>query len=86
MPRNVRNFWIEATVDGRQERIESGPRSKDGGFDLTIKMRDGGGIVTALDVRGIAQNNGTLTLAIFPKHQTTPADIGAAGFEIVTTR
>ena len=45
MPRNVRNFWLDLDVDGRS-RIETGPRSKDGGFRLTILIRDAGGIST----------------------------------------
>lgn len=44
MPRNVRNFWIDLAVDGKQERIETGPRSKDGGFNLVILVRENGSI------------------------------------------
>lgn len=44
MPRITRNFWIEADVDGRQSALEGGPRGKDGGIDLTINIREGGGI------------------------------------------
>ena len=40
MPRNVRNFWISADVDGRNGRVTFGPRSKKGGFSLNIKMRN----------------------------------------------
>ena len=42
MPRNVRNFWIEADVDGKKQSVATGPRRKDGGFDMTILMRDDG--------------------------------------------
>ena len=66
MPRNVRNFWIELDVDGSKSRVETGPRSKDGGFDATVKMRDGGSIIEALDILGRADENGTLTLRIRP--------------------
>lgn len=44
MPRNVRNFWITGNVDGRKERLGFGPRSKDGGFSIEIKMRDEGSV------------------------------------------
>lgn len=44
---NPRNFWIELDIDGHS-RVASGPQSKDGGFDLTIKMRDKGEVSTAM--------------------------------------
>lgn len=62
MPRNVRNFWLELNVDGATKRIETGPRAKDGGFELTILMRDKGSIVRALDVRGYVDREGQLRL------------------------
>lgn len=52
MPQNVRNFWLELDVDGRKSRIACGPQSKDGGFILTIKQRDKGGIIKAMYVVG----------------------------------
>lgn len=62
MPRNVRNFWIELSVDGKQERVETGPRSKDGGFSLTILQRDRGSIVMAMRVGGRVTSDGRLVL------------------------
>lgn len=44
MPRCVRNFWLDARIDGRRSRFASGPRSRDGGFVLDIYMRDRGGV------------------------------------------
>lgn len=44
MPRNVRNFWIEASVDGRRSDISTGPRSSGGGFSCTIYVREEGSI------------------------------------------
>ncbi len=44
MPRNVRNFWIEASVDGRKSDISTGPRSSGGGFSCTIYVREEGSI------------------------------------------
>jgi hypothetical protein len=43
-PRNVRNFWIQGEVDGKKEAIGTGPRRKDGGFDLDILIREKGNI------------------------------------------
>lgn len=64
MPRNVRNFWIDCLIDGQATRLSGGPQAKDGGFDLTIKMRDNGGIIEAVDVLGRADASGKLTLTV----------------------
>lgn len=66
MPRNVRNFWITADIDGRRSPFASGPVRKDGGFDLTIKIRDGGNVVRALDIIGRADEDGDLRLIVTP--------------------
>lgn len=60
----VRNFWIEANIDGRDTVLAGGPRSKDGGFSLTVKQRDRGGIITAATISGRATNDGKLILEI----------------------
>lgn len=52
MPRNVRNFWIEAEIDGREHPLAGGPKSKDGGFTATVKMRHGGTVLSALKIDG----------------------------------
>ena len=46
----VRNFWIDADIDGRQTTLGGGPRSKDGGMDVTIYQRDEGGIKRAFTI------------------------------------
>ena len=43
-PRNVRNFWIELNVDGRETEIATGPVAKDGGFSMSILIRENGKI------------------------------------------
>lgn len=70
MPRNVRNFWIELSVDGSATRVETGPRSKDGGFSLVVLMRDDGGIVRALEVNGRTLSDGSLRLEATSKGGT----------------
>lgn len=40
----VRNFWIDATADGRQTDIAGGPRAKTGGMEGTVYIRDEGAI------------------------------------------
>lgn len=51
----VRNWWIEADIDGRKTRLSGGPRAKDGGLDLVIKQRSGGAIVAPVEIRGRAK-------------------------------
>jgi hypothetical protein len=64
MPRNVRNFWVELSVDGAKSRVETGPRNKDGGFHMVILMRDDGGIERVVDIEGRARPDGQLVLNI----------------------
>lgn len=58
----VRNFWIDAQIDGRTTMLSGGPRSKDGGFDLVVKIRDDDSIRRAVRLSGIARDDGTLSL------------------------
>ena len=48
----VRNFWIEAYIDGRKTDLEGGPRNKEGGFELVVKQRDDGSITEGVRVTG----------------------------------
>jgi len=63
MPRNVRNFWIEAKVDGRKTPIAFGPQGKDGGFELTVHMRNKGEVERVLTMSGWVASNGMLCLS-----------------------
>jgi len=49
-PRTIRNFWLEAAIDGRRTRFAGGPRAKDGGMSLTLYQRSGGSVVRALEI------------------------------------
>ncbi len=64
MPRNVRNFWIEAEVDGKATPVAFGPKNADGGFTLTVKMRDNGGSLAPVHIEGNTSVEGELTLWI----------------------
>jgi hypothetical protein len=66
MPRNVRNFWIEGRVDGKAKSVGFGPIGKDGGFDLSISVRNDGGIERAFFVRGFVNKNGDLRIVAEP--------------------
>lgn len=38
----MRNFWLEAKIDGRKNILTGGPRNKDGGMTAKIYVRDCG--------------------------------------------
>lgn len=60
----TRNFWIDASIDGRQTELSGSPRAKDGGMDVVISQREDGGIKTA--VRISCQANGdTLITCVY---------------------
>ena len=40
----TRNFWINAEIDGRKTPLAGVPRSKDGGMDVLLTVREDGGI------------------------------------------
>lgn len=46
----VRNFWVDADIDGRETVLSGGPRAKDGGMSVIVKQRDEGSIVTVLRI------------------------------------
>lgn len=46
----VRNFWVEAEIDGRETNAKGDPVRKDGGMEVTIYQRDDGTIKEALRI------------------------------------
>jgi hypothetical protein len=58
----MRNFWIRAAIDGRANDLQGGPMRKDGGFSVTVYVRNAGESVRALDISGRADDEGHLTL------------------------
>ena len=61
----VRNWWIEADVDGRKTPLSGGPRSKDGGFQLTIYQRVKGNIDNPYRISGFTKRNGYLVCQVY---------------------
>ena len=57
----VRNFWIDADIDGRATELSGGPRAKDGGMSVTLKQRKEGGIFTALKIECMEYDGNLLT-------------------------
>lgn len=82
---SVRNFWLEADIDGRATQLEGGPRSKDGGFSQTIYIRDEGGIERAVDIQGRAKSDGSLVIDVTPLNGTVEPN-REGGFTITTRR
>lgn len=68
MPRNVRNFWIDLSVDGRKATVETGPRRRDGGFSARIFIRDKGDVRMAAIITGKVRGK-DLALKIEPLMQ-----------------
>jgi hypothetical protein len=64
MPRNVRNFWIEAEIPGRKTALVGGPVSRTGGIYVKVLQRKSGIVARAATIQGHANNDGTLTLTI----------------------
>jgi hypothetical protein len=65
MPRNVRNFWVEVSVDGKQEKVATGPRNKEGGIYITVLMRENGDISDKkLIIEGSVTSAGELVLLV----------------------
>jgi hypothetical protein len=58
----MRNWWIEATIDGRKTKLAGGPQAKNGGFTLTVQQRSKGKSVEVMGVRGVIEPDGTLHL------------------------
>lgn len=68
----MRNWWIEATIDGRKNVLKGGPVGRTGGFEIHVYQRvDGESIQTAV-IDGYAREDGTLDLHLSPCHHDTP--------------
>ena len=84
MPRNVRNFWLELSVDGKRCAVATGPVTEDGGFTLRISQRDDGAVTSAGVLYGKVSRKGTLALCW--EGQTTPQGEGTAMAPMVLNR
>ena len=63
----MRNFWLEADVDGRQTTLEGGPRAGNGGMDVTIRQRDKGKSVVAMRISCRRRDDGLLVTCVRDK-------------------
>ena len=60
----VRNFWVDADIDGRETMLSGGPRAKDGGMSVIIKQRSKGDITTSLRIL-CTEHNGSLITQVY---------------------
>lgn len=79
----VRNFWIEAEIDGRKTVLAGGPKSREGGLSLSLFQRSEGEVEEALEILCRARPDGLLRLLIRP---TLPAKIAERELIIETRR
>ena len=67
MPRNVRNFWMTASIDGKERDLESGPSSADGGMTIDLLIRDKGQVAKSISVECKAHMSGLLEIVVKDK-------------------
>ena len=65
----VRNFWIEAEIDGRKTTLSGGPQRKDGGMEICLTQRDNGKIVEALKIECWADGDKLVTRFYFGEEE-----------------
>lgn len=77
MPRNVRNYWIEAEIDGRATPLAGGPKGKEGGLRLCLKRRNHGLVETILILDGRSTREDLIIVCNF---LVQPNTVGPNGF------
>lgn len=60
----MRNFYMEADIDGRSSMLTGGPAAKDGEMYVTIRQRDAGNSVVAFIIRCIERGGELTTFVI----------------------
>jgi hypothetical protein len=65
----VRNFYLEADVEGRKTKLRGGPARKDGSMTVTLTQRDEGSIKDTVEIICLTRADGTLMTTV---HQIGP--------------
>lgn len=60
----VRNFWLGARIEGRDEELKGGPPAPDGGFKQTVHIRNLGKMKVAVTVDGEVGPDGALRVVV----------------------
>ena len=63
----VRNFYVEANIDGRQTTLGGGPKSKTGEMTVRLYQRDEGAITDALLIE-CHEHDGNLITKVYDKN------------------
>ena len=63
----VRNFYVEANIDGRQTSLGGGPKSKTGEMTVRLYQRDDGAITDALLIE-CREREGKLITEVYDKN------------------
>ena len=62
----VRNFYVDAHIDGRATSLAGGPRNKEGEMTVRIYQRDDGAITEALMI-DCEERDGVLTTKVYDR-------------------
>lgn len=62
----VRNFYVEANIDGRETTLGGGPRNKQGDMTVRLYQRDEGAITEVLMI-DCDERDGNLITRVFDK-------------------
>ena len=71
----LRNFWVDARIDGRETELSGGPRSKDGGLYITLYQRENGSKMEALSINCWADSKGLLHTVVRNKQNGEATEI-----------
>lgn len=63
----VRNFYVEANIDGRQTSLGGGPKSKTGEMTVRLYQRNDGAITDALLIE-CREQDGKLITEVYDKN------------------
>ena len=64
MPKNVRNFFLDLGVDGRNSDVRTGPVAPDGGMAGVLYIRRNGEVCEAASISCVAFADGSLEIRI----------------------
>jgi hypothetical protein len=59
---NMRNFWIDSNIDGRNTRLAGGPRAHSGEMTTDLCVRSDGRSIKAITIDCVPDENNNLTV------------------------
>lgn len=85
----MRNFWLEASVDGRENNVTGGPRSNSGQMDISVYQRVFGSSVEVVNVNCVPEGDQIstyVTVKGIGKSNVEVEDLGNGRFRITSPR